>query len=130
MSGNDKDLNTNQKRALVALLENGTVTGAAAAVGLSEKTIYRYLHDENFTRELDKSIRGLLSAAGVTLYSGTETALKTLAGIMNHARRDSDRRLAAANWLTFVYKHREFNDIENQISEIIRRLDEIENRQS
>jgi len=121
-----KELNTNQKRALVALLEHGTVRGAAAAVGLAEKTIYRYLQDETFKTALNSAVVGLISAAGVRLYSGQDNALETLAEIMEHGKRDSDRRLAAANWLTFVYRHLEMAELKDEIEWIKERLNGIE----
>ena len=66
------DLSTNQRKALGALLAHGTVRGAAAACGLGERTLYRYLNDPAFTAELQKRHDGILA--------GVVARLSTLAG--------------------------------------------------
>ena len=41
----------NKEKALSALLESATITGAAKNCGLSEKTLRRYLEDSEFQKE-------------------------------------------------------------------------------
>ncbi len=117
MSESDRknELNTNQKRAVPALLAYGTVTAAAAALGLGEKTLYRYLENPNFKAELDKAVKGLIDSAGVRLYAGQDAALDTLEEIMESGKREADRRLAAVNWLTFAVKWREIQNVEDRL---------------
>ena len=109
------ELNTNQKRAVPALLAYGTVTAAAAALGLGEKTLYRYLENPAFKAELDKAVKGLIDSAGVRLYAGQDAALDTLEDIMESGKREADRRLAAVNWLTFAVKWREIQNVEDRL---------------
>jgi len=120
MSGNDKnnELNPNQKRAIPALLTHGSVAAAAETLGLSEKTLYRYLENETFKRALNFAVKGLIDSAGVRLAAGQDGALDTLETIMYNARRDSDRRLAAVNWLTFAVKWRELENVEGRLARL------------
>jgi len=127
MAENSK-LNMNQRRAIPALLEHGSIRGAAASLGLHERTIHRYLKDATFRRELNSAVDGLFDAAGVRLYSGQQLAIDELQHIIQHGEREGDRRLASVAWLQFVMQYYEKRELRDQVDEIIRRLDEIENR--
>ena len=45
-------LSTNKRKAIIALLANPTIGKAAAACGLGERTLNRYLADDDFRAEL------------------------------------------------------------------------------
>jgi len=66
------ELNTNQRKALAALLTHGTVEDAAAACGLTKRTLFRYLNDDTFTAELQKRQDAILA--------GVVAKMTTLAG--------------------------------------------------
>ena len=65
-------LTRNQRKALVALLENITISDAAEACGLSEKTIHRYLTDQEFRKVMLEVESGLIEAAGQNFTSGSD----------------------------------------------------------
>ena len=102
---NTGDLTRNQSKALRALLEHPTVTQAAASIGLSRKTIYRYLEDASFRAELRKAIQALTDSAGACLAAGQPEALRTIYELMKHARSESNRRLAAQAWVDLHLKY-------------------------
>ena len=66
------ELNTNQRNALAALLSHGTVEAAAAACGLTKRTLFRYLNDAAFVAELHRRQDAILG--------GVVARLTTLAG--------------------------------------------------
>jgi len=66
------ELNTNQRQALEALLQHGTVEAAAEACSLTKRTLFRYLADDDFSAELHKRQDAILA--------GVVAKLSTLAG--------------------------------------------------
>ena len=85
MSQNDsstKELSPNQKRALTALLSTVTVAEAAAACGLCEKTLYRYLANDLFKAELRARQDHALAGATANLDALANIAMATLRDAM------------------------------------------------
>jgi hypothetical protein len=109
-------LSRNMKRALAALMSNRTITAAAAACGLSTKTLSRYLGDPDFRAELGKAEAVLIDEAGRTLIKGQPAALDVLFELMLDAENEGTRRLAAANWMDLTLRWREVNTIEQRIT--------------
>ena len=114
-------LSRNQARALAALLEHRTVSKAAEIAGLSRKTIYKYLENENFRSELTKAESGLIGAAVTWLLAGQESALRTLEAIVTSGDV-TNRRLAAIAWLNFVIKYRELRNVEERLTALEERV--------
>ena len=109
-------LNRNQKRAIAALLKHRTITAAAAAIGLNDRTIYRYLEDPVFKQALTQAESDLINEAGRRLISGQDAALDALQELISAAEKDSDRRLAAQAWLDFCLRWRELKNIESRLA--------------
>ncbi|MCP5058656.1 MAG: helix-turn-helix domain-containing protein [bacterium] len=55
MARNETRKSPARARVVRALVQHGTVTGAARAVGCSRSTIYRWLKDEEFCDQLEES---------------------------------------------------------------------------
>lgn len=108
-------LNRNQKCAIAALLKHRTITAAAAAIGLNDRTIYRYLEDSAFRQVLTQAESELIDEAGRRLISGQDGALDALQELISNAEKDSDRRLAAKDWLSFTLAFRELKNIETRL---------------
>jgi UDP-N-acetyl-D-mannosaminuronic acid transferase (WecB/TagA/CpsF family) len=106
MAENDS-LNRNQQKAIAALIESRTISDAALVVGVSERTLYRYLENVEFRAALTQAERGLIDGAGFRLMAGQEQALDTLEALMTKARSDNVKRLAAHDWLDFSFKWRD-----------------------
>jgi transposase len=112
---------TRQKRALAALLVEKSTRDAAASVGLSEKTLYRYLQDPAFQGALKQAQDDLTRDAVRRLTAGLGAALGALEELI--AGDDAtNRRLAAVAWLTQALKLREFAELERRISELEARI--------
>lgn len=110
-----------QARALEALLSSSTVKQAAQAAGVSERQVYRWLLEPEFSAKLKQgeseritsALRGLSGLAG--------EAVQALASVMRAPAQDGAnvKRLASANVLELLLKARE------QI-EIIERIEALE----
>ena len=80
-----------------ALLSNGTIKKAAAALGVSDRTIYERMRDSNFL-ELYKSAKAdIVRQAVKTLNENTAAAVRVIADIMNDTEVNPATRLQAAN---------------------------------
>jgi hypothetical protein len=115
MTDNDKpSLNTNQRRALQALLSEPTIRAAAEKAELGEATIYRYLRDEFFRDELRRRQDEILTATAAALVGLRGKALETLA----NAQDDDDVsvRVRAANyWLRHVRDAVKLDDLADRV---------------
>ena len=111
----------NQKRALASLLAEKSIRDAAASVGLSEKTLYRYLQDPGFLAALEHAQDDLTRDAVRRLTYGLSTALGVLEDLMESGD-ETNRRLAAVAWLTQALKLREIIELERRISDLERRI--------
>ncbi|MBN1815048.1 MAG: hypothetical protein JXA14_24655 [Anaerolineae bacterium] len=76
-------LNTNQRRAIVALMTEPTIEKAAKKAGLGERTLYRYLGDEAFKAELSKRQDEILAATTAAMASLSEQAVGSLRDVLN-----------------------------------------------
>lgn len=69
---------TNQEKALAALLNSVSIADAATKCGLSERTLYRYLEDEIFKKEYRAARRNLVENSIGQIQTATGEAVETL----------------------------------------------------
>ena len=109
------------------ILTHGTIKKAAAALGISARTIYNRLRDPA-TRELYAQARGqLLESATATLCD----ALGDAVDFLHHTVCDPDAPLglkvqSADSLLRHCVRYAETCDVMRRISELEKRLDEAE----
>jgi hypothetical protein len=108
-------LSRNQKKALTALITEPSITRAAQRVGITPKTIYRYLELPDFRDELSEAQRSILSQAHHSLLAGITEALDTLRELHKSAESESVRRQAASDWISHALRLAEFVDIERRL---------------
>ena len=123
MTENDH-MTRNQRRALASLISSKSITEAALNIGMSEKTIRRYLEDVNFRQALTQAEGDLINVAGRRLLGGQDAALEALAGLIEGAIKESDKRLAAVSWLELALRWRESVTIEQRIAALERAQNE------
>lgn len=109
-------LTRNQKKAIPALLQAKTIAEAAAAAGLGERTLYRYLRDDTFRAALARAESDAINTAARRLVAGSAEALDTLHALMTSAERENVRRLAASHWLDSVLRWAELVQLEQRLS--------------
>ena len=115
-------LSRNQQKALTALISEPTITKAAELIGITPKTIHRYLELPEFQRELSKAQRGSLAEAHGSLLLGITEALETLRELHKGAESESVRRQAASDWISHALRLAEFVDLERRLQALERGL--------
>jgi hypothetical protein len=99
MSGSREksSLTRNQIMALTALVQQPTLTLAAAQVGVSDKTLYRWLHhDSLFKAEYLKIRKEIICNAVFQLQKATDTAVSVAISLMSDPETPASTRLAGA----------------------------------
>jgi hypothetical protein len=95
------ELSTNQWKVLEALLSEPTVKEAAKVAGLTPRTVYRYLNNQQFKAELRKRQSEILAQTVAAMVGGRGTALETLHKAQTDEGASWSERIRAANyWLT------------------------------
>ena len=91
------DLTARQEKAIVALLREPTVTAAAAAVGLGERTIFTWLQDPLFVAAYRAARREAVSQAIAQLQGASQRAVRVLCQVMDDPKANQRTRILAAN---------------------------------
>lgn len=112
-----------RERAVLALLSERTIVKAATKCGLSEKTLRRWMaDDEDFKRDLAEARRLVYDEGINRMQALMPLAIETLAGLM-HGNVPPNVRLGAARTVVELGTHQHDADT------ILRRLEEIETHQ-
>lgn len=112
--------NSRQDAAIAALVSNPTVRDASKASGIPERTLWRYLGQEDFTKRLDEERSKLVSDATDRLKSKLAAATSAIAEVMEDKDAPPQTRVNAAKVIL------EFSLKYSEMSDIIHRLDELE----
>lgn len=83
-------------KALHALAEHDTLTGAAEAVGLSRVTLYAYLADHDFRQRLQQQRAVLAVQRAEALADARTAAIQAIMSVMNDERSAPAARVLAA----------------------------------
>ena len=110
----------NQKRAIKALLEYRTIDQAAEAIGVNERTIYRWLDDATFRLELSRVEGRSLDRLSRRLLILGDRAIDAIEDIIDDPDQpgNTNKRLAAALILDQTMKLRELRNIESRLSDL------------
>ena len=79
-----------------ALLNNGTIKAAAAAAGVSERTLYDRMNEGQFQALYKAAKADLIRAAVFSLNSKVQAAIDTVAAVMQDENNNAAVRLQAA----------------------------------
>ena len=85
-----------QERAIIALLNEQTVGRAAAAAGVGERTLYRWLKEPTFSRAYREARRDAFGQAIALTQRYAPLAVNTLAQVMMDDGAPSSSKVAAA----------------------------------
>lgn len=113
-------MNSRQEVAIAALIAHPTVREAAKASNIPERTLWRYLGQEDFTKRLDEERGKLVSCATDRLKSKLAAATSAIAEVMEDQDAPPQTRVNAAKVIL------EFSLKYSEMSDIIHRLDELE----
>ena len=102
----------NHQRALDGLLTCPTKKQAAAAAGITDRTLRTYLADPGFQAEYRKAVAGVVEDATRQAQDALNPAITALRCIVEDEGEKSGNRIAAARTLLeYGLKLTEFNDI-------------------
>ena len=90
------ELTANQERAIIALLNEQTIGRAAAAVDVSQRTLYRWLDKPVFACAYRKARREAFGQAIALTQRYAPLAVNTLAQVMMNDSAPSSSKVAAA----------------------------------
>jgi hypothetical protein len=91
------DLNPRQSKAIAALLQEPTIVKAAAASGIPQTTIYRWLHEPAFHRAYMHARWKTVQQSIAHVQRLTTDATLVLQSVMNDTSLPAYTRVAAAN---------------------------------
>jgi AcrR family transcriptional regulator len=87
----------NKTRALAAMLENDTLTAAAAAAGISRKTLYNYIRDDEAFGAAYRAARDQIAIEQMeALNNGKDRATALLLQLMEDNAQPASIRIKAA----------------------------------
>lgn len=95
VKGHGQKLDSRQEAVIAALLTEPTYSAAAKTAGVSETTLYRWLHMPAFRAAYRSARRELIEAAVGRIQAATGQAVETLVAVARQGRREGDRVRAA-----------------------------------
>ena len=112
-------MNAKKQKALLALLTNPTKEKAAAAAGITSKTLRGYLADPEFQSEYKKAFAGLVEDVTLQTQQALAPAVSTLREITEDETENSPARISAArSILEYGLKLTEQTDILTRLEEL------------
>lgn len=113
----DDELTTPQQRAIAALLSTKSVAEAAKQAKVAERTLFRWLAEPEFKRQLGIAERELVSTATRRLLQYQDAAITTIVSIMADRQYSAGVRLRAATTvIDTMLRLRELFDLEERLS--------------
>jgi hypothetical protein len=114
-------LSDKQEKAVLALLSEPSIPKAAASVGVSDRTLHRWLQDATFEAAYRKARRDAFSQAIAMTQRYAPLAVNTLAKVMTDPAAPTNAKVsAAAAVLRFGREGIELEDIETRIAALER----------
>ncbi len=114
-------LTPKQDQAILALLSEPTISKAAGALGVSERTIHRWLEDETFHRAFRKARREAFAQAIAVTQRYAPVAVHALAKVMTDGSVQASARVSAATaLLRFSRESIELDDIAGRLEALER----------
>jgi molybdenum-dependent DNA-binding transcriptional regulator ModE len=111
-----------QEKALLCLLQAGSIREASKQAEISEAQIYRYLKEKHFIEAYRQARRESLEVAIRKLEGLTGEAIETLREVMNNTENTASQRLYASKViLEFAFKIQD-NDLLERIEKLEERV--------
>ena len=87
---------SNDEQIIAALLQHGTIKEAAAAAGVTPRTIYNRMNDRAFRAQYEAAKNDMLRTAYIRINAKLTAAIDTTAEIMQNPENNAAVRLQAA----------------------------------
>jgi len=119
MTGHGEKLSRNKERAIAALLVNPSIPDAAKAVGIGDRTLWRWLKIPEFKKAYGDARKELVRHAVVKVQAAMSEAVETLRAIMKDDGAPASARVASARVIIDTgLKAIEIEDLEGRLSAI------------
>ena len=119
MKGHGEKLSRNQERAIAALLVHPTMLAAAAAAGVGEVTLWRWLQIPEFKEQYRLARREAVSQAVGHLQGACSVAVVALTDISQDVNCPASARVSAARTvLELALKGVELEDLAVRVEEL------------
>jgi hypothetical protein len=129
MTGHGTKFGHKKEEAIAALLAHRSLEDAARAVGISTKTLLRWLKEPQFDAAYRKARRAAFSQSVARLQQASGAAVSTLLKIMVDPNAPASTRVRAADSvLDHGAKAIEIEDIEVRVAELERAAGEAANK--
>jgi transposase len=116
-------ISLNQKKTLIALTTNLHISDVAKSVGVSERTIYRWLSDPIFKSELIKTHSIMLGEEVRKLSNLQEKATEIILSIASNSKNETTRLRAAMFLKSHYLKIWDIVQIEERLTSIEKKLE-------
>ena len=121
MTGHGAKFGRKKEEAIIALLTHRNVEEAAKAVGLSPKTLFRWMQDPEFDADYRKARRDSFHQAVARLQQASSAAVTTLLKLAVDPNAPAAVKARAAYYiLTLGTKAMETEDIDVRVTELER----------
>jgi hypothetical protein len=116
--GHGEKFSRRKEVAIAALLEHASLQEAAASCGLSERTLRRWLTNEEFQEQYRAERDRLLETAQNLLRAKSVEAVEVLVSVSNDQASPSAVRVSAARSIISLGIAGEILDVENRLTEL------------
>ncbi|MDI9390034.1 MAG: hypothetical protein QM402_01665 [Synergistota bacterium] len=118
------ELEPKQQQAIIALLTQPTITGAAASIGINPKTLHEWLKQPDFREAYAEARDQTMDQAITRLQQAISKAIDTLIAIMgSDLAKDAARVTAARTILDMAFKAYELEQIAERLTKLEQRLE-------
>jgi hypothetical protein len=129
MTGHGAKYGRKKEEAIVALLTHRNVEDAAGAVGISTKTLLRWMNEPDFDASYRKARRAAYSQSIARLQQASSAAVSTLLKTMVDPNTPPSTKVRAADSvLSHSAKAIELEDVEVRVSKLERTAEEASKR--
>jgi len=118
------ELEPKQQQAIIALLTQPTITGAAESIGINPKTLHEWLKQPDFREAYAEARDQTMDQAITRLQQAISKAIDTLIAIMgSDLAKDAARVTAARTILDMAFKAYELEQIAERLTKLEARLE-------
>lgn len=118
------ELEPKQQQAIIALLTQPTITGAAVSIGINPKTLHEWLKQPDFREAYAEARDQTMDQAITRLQQAISKAIDTLIAIMgSDLAKDAARVTAARTILDMAFKAYELEQIAERLTKLEARLE-------
>lgn len=107
-----------QEKAIMLLLENKKMEEVAQELGISTKTLYRWLKQDAFKERFAEVRQELFNEALNSLKTLTKQAIDTLDDILRNGTKETSRVTASKTVLELALRLKEVEELEQRVEEL------------